>query len=180
MKVSWNWKENFKLVFHFLQKFLAFHFLQKSIIFFWSRSYEWFTSLYLQPYENKSFLQSFVVTSHVKLYLLVLVGWSTTYLKVKTSVSGLNLTTLVTACDYKKTLVFSQVGKYKLVNWSLDRRLIEQSKQMFWMEKTDFTLFNPTLQNNSGLIQQHCQKIYKLVKSILDHRHSWLSWCFWQ
>ena len=101
------------------------------------------------PMKTSLFLQSLVVTSAVKLYLLVLVGWSTTYLKVKTSVSGLNLTTLVTACDYKKTLVFSQVGKYKLVNRSLDRCLIEQSKQMFWMEKL-----------TSHFLTRHCKTIW--------------------
>ena len=41
------------------------------------------------------------------------------YLKVNTSVSGLNFATIVTTNDFKKHL-YSQVCKHKLVNLSLD------------------------------------------------------------
>ena len=58
---------------------------------------ESFTSLYLQTCKYLSYK----VTCEVKFNPLIVVGQSTLYLKLKTSVSGLNLTIPVTASDFK-------------------------------------------------------------------------------
>ena len=78
-----------------------------------SQSYKLLTSLYLQDCDLKSFLKSLVpVTSEVQFNLLLLISKSISHLKVKASVSGLNLKTVVTLSDFQKPCF------YKLVNFS--------------------------------------------------------------
>ena len=50
---------------------------------------------------NTCLIKSLVVTCEVKFNPLIVVGQSTLYLKLKTSVSGLNLTIPVTASDFQ-------------------------------------------------------------------------------
>lgn len=76
-----------------------------------SQSYKLLTSLYLQDCALKSFLKSLVpVTSEVQFNLLLLISKSISHLKVKASVSGLNLKTVVTLSDFQKA-VFLQACK---------------------------------------------------------------------
>ena len=53
--------------------------------------------------DTSGFLASLTVTSKAKLNQLMLVCLTTLYLKEKTSVSKLNLTTLVATSDFKKS-----------------------------------------------------------------------------
>ena len=68
-----------------------------------------------QPYEP----YEIVATSVVQSDLLTLVSESTRYFRVKTSVSGLNLTTLWLIVILQID-VYSKACKYKLVNSILD------------------------------------------------------------
>ena len=71
----------------------------------------------LQACEHKSFSRSLVITNVVEFNLLMLVSFRTLHLKLKTSVSGLNLTSFVATRHCKKDLD-SQACKYELVNKS--------------------------------------------------------------
>ena len=64
------------------------------------------------------FKKSLVNTSIVKFIMLILDSFSTWFIKVKTSVSILNLTILVATCDFLNTLMITDLKNFYGIGFS--------------------------------------------------------------